>query len=79
MQEPQFTTVKLEDLVPVDHPLRPLRLAAQARPSYGNAPWPDRSRAVQPRRSVSSVATHRIRHPFTQRSRGQGEGLSAAC
>ncbi|WP_216090324.1 IS5-like element ISButh6 family transposase [Burkholderia sola] len=26
MQEPLFTTVKLEDFVPADHPLRPLRL-----------------------------------------------------
>lgn len=26
MQEPLFPTVKLEDFVPADHPLRPLRL-----------------------------------------------------
>ncbi len=26
MQEPLFTTVTLEDFVPADHPLRPLRL-----------------------------------------------------
>jgi hypothetical protein len=26
MQEPLFTTVKLEDFVPADHPLRPIRL-----------------------------------------------------
>lgn len=26
MQEPLFTTVKLKDFVPADHPLRPLRL-----------------------------------------------------
>ncbi|OJA59342.1 hypothetical protein BGV69_09120 [Burkholderia ubonensis] len=26
MQEPLFTTVRLEDFVPADHPLRPLRL-----------------------------------------------------
>ncbi|CAB3802060.1 hypothetical protein LMG28614_05536 [Paraburkholderia ultramafica] len=26
MQEPLFTTVKLEDFVPADHPLRPVRL-----------------------------------------------------
>lgn len=26
MQEPLFTTVKLEDFVPADHPLRPPRL-----------------------------------------------------
>jgi transposase len=26
MREPLFTTVKLEDFVPADHPLRPVRL-----------------------------------------------------
>ncbi len=26
MQEPLFTTVKLEDFVPADHPLRPVQL-----------------------------------------------------
>jgi hypothetical protein len=26
MQEPLFTTVKLEDFMPADHPMRPLRL-----------------------------------------------------
>ncbi|MEX3639971.1 hypothetical protein [Paraburkholderia sp. BR14320] len=26
MQEPLFTTVKLEEFVPADHPLRPIRL-----------------------------------------------------
>jgi hypothetical protein len=26
MQEPLFTTVKLEDVVPADHPLRPIWL-----------------------------------------------------
>ncbi|KVF05472.1 hypothetical protein WJ05_28785 [Burkholderia vietnamiensis] len=36
MQEPPFTTVKLEDFVPADHPLRPLRLLVNQAPKRLN-------------------------------------------